>query len=150
MASTSVDILEDIAPEMAALSTATKEQFLSYAASMHTASFFGNSYALAMAYCAAHLMTEAGLGSGSSGAAAASAASAGLSGPVTSQKTGDVAQTYANVAQNAQTAEQAWWMTTKYGRAYLGLRKRKPGSAPGLVRAGGVRLSDPLNGRGLT
>lgn len=123
----SVSLLESLAPEMASVSTDTKETFLELAANMHTASQWRpNSYPSAMAYFAAHLLTKAG--AAASSPSAASATDADVGGPVASKREGDLAIGYAAAAMLAQaaTAEEAELMTTKYGRLYLVIRGRQP------------------------
>jgi len=122
--SASTDLLISLAPEMAGVSTATLDQFILIATGVHTASAWSvGTYATAMAYYAAHLLTMADAAAASPSAASAASATAG--GPVSSKREGSRAIAYASPVSSAGTAEEAQLMETKYGRLYLALRKRQ-------------------------
>ena len=73
-------------------------------------------YVTAVSYLTAHIMKDGGIGVESNG-------SSSVSGPVTSERVGDLSRTYASNALTSGSQTDLMFSTTKYGRMYLALRK---------------------------
>lgn len=107
---TVVEIMEAIAPELAADSR--RDVFITLAASRLTASKFGNLYAQAVAYLAAHLM-----------ACAPPTTAEATTGAVVAESTGGMSVTYA--APTAPTGTATDYTSTKYGVEFLNIRNTR-------------------------
>jgi hypothetical protein len=104
--------------------------WLELAAKRHTAARWGNVYPEAMVFWAAHNI-EMLPGSGAPGAPVS-----GTSGPLISQKDGDLSRTYAQPSSSS-TAEEgstAWFTLSEYGQKYLDLLNTRESSLPRFVR----------------
>lgn len=121
-------LIPDHAPVLDGVITARLE----LAAKRHDASRWGNVYAEAMVYYAAHLV-EMTPGSGAPGAPS----SGSVQGPLISQRDGDLSRTYAAPATSSTSTEvgtDAWLMLTSYGQQYLDLRNTREATMPRFVR----------------
>ena len=113
-----------IAPEF--LGDAQLDSFIELSVSMMSSSAWGDLYGQAVAYLTAHLMTMAAQGASSGG---------GASGPVSSLKAGDVAESYGTVNVQVDSAD-AWLMSSQYGSAFIGIRS--------MLSVTGPRLAGPV------
>ncbi len=134
MAALTTDLLFILAPEFTSDTRAAVVLGLSEQA--HTSSKWGTVYAQAMAYHAAHTLTMLGplvpVGTPPGGGTGVT------SGPVTSRRAGDLAETYGDAATNVSRArpgsvDTADYAQTPYGRRYLALRSSLASLAPCLV-----------------
>lgn len=120
----SVALFQQLVTEFASLDTDEIEDYLELAADSHTASRFGSRYAEAMVWYAAHMKKL------DADAVIDAAAGSSAAGPVTSRKTGDNAETYANLAGSASTEARQFFFQTTYGRKYYRIvRTRYQGRA---------------------
>jgi hypothetical protein len=94
-------------PEFATESDDRVQMFLDDAALSVSERAWSTKYDLGLAYLAAHLLASANRGS------------AGVSGPVTSEKVGDLQRSYAAASSNID----ATYSTTGYGIEFIRLRK---------------------------
>lgn len=118
----SLALYRSLVPAHSSISDDTVEAYLALSAQEHTASVWGNVYAQAMVWHAAHVIERTpGLGS----------ASADAPGLVTSKRAGDLAVTY-GAPPGAADDELA---TTTYGQRYLALRRSRAACAPTAVLA---------------
>lgn len=124
--STIVDILFEIAPELAVEPLHRVDTFIGLAAARISASVFGKVYPQAVAYLTAHLMSVS--------ARAQSSGAGGAAGPVTSASTGGVSVSYGQATAHVSLADSAL-STTAYGLEYLALRNSRPGTKMRIVRA---------------
>jgi len=123
--STIVDILFDLAPELADEPLHRVDTFIGLAAARISASVFGKVYPQAVAYLTAHLLSVS---------ARASTSGAGAAGPVTSATTGGVSVSYGQVAASVSVTDAAL-STTAYGLEFLALRNSRAGTKMRIIRA---------------
>lgn len=107
----------NVAPEFASVESATIEMFIDMARGLICASKFGSKAKQAIIFLTAHLMKEIGYGDGGS-------TSSSASGPVTSEKVGDLQRSYGQVSLSNGSVTDSLFATTKYGRLYVILRKQ--------------------------
>lgn len=108
------DTVRLVAPELTSESDSTIDAFLTMAARRCSSAEYGDLYADACVYLAAHLLTLRSRG----------AAGRAGAGPVTSEETGDLGVTYGAVVGVLSTDAQL--ATTPYGVEYLNLRRLLP------------------------
>lgn len=104
-----IDILKAF-PEFEDTKVGTLNMYIELAAGRLSATFFGSKFNEAVAYLAGHIYKSVILASEGSGA-----------GPVASEKAGEVARSYANIA--SQSRSDAAFYTTTYGRLFAELRR---------------------------
>lgn len=97
------------------------EQFLTTAGSRLCPTAFGDKWAEASVWLAAHLLQRSGTIGGTV---------AGVSGTVSSLKTGDEAITFAASASSGGPAVDADLMTTHYGLQFIAIRDTRSAVAP--------------------
>ena len=125
---TSLELYRILIPGHSAVADATIDLWLVLAARAHTASAWGQVYAEAMVFYAAHHVEGLAGSSGTGG-------SAGAVGAVISQKDGDLSRSYAgpvSVSGSSASAEDGL-TTTRYGQAYLTLRNKRAAAFPMIV-----------------
>lgn len=122
---TATEYLESVAPEFTG--DARIDAFLEIAALQMDSGKWGNVYTLAVAYLAAHLLTESADDGG---------ASATLAGALTAKHAGDLSESYATPSGGTVTRDDALLSTTKYGRAFCRLRNSRAARAPRTIRPG--------------
>lgn len=111
-----------IAPEFKEFSETTEgevqiETIIDVAETMVCESRWGEKKAkLAVQYLTAHILTDTGVGQ-------EGGSSSNLSGPVTSERVGDLSRTYGTVNISNGSSSDALYLTTKYGRMFLMLKK---------------------------
>ncbi len=110
MSNTTKDNILAIAPGLSSLADASFDLVLADVADQVKSSVFGKKTEIAQRYLAAHLLTE--IQQHSQGG--------GKSGPITSEKTGDIAVSYAQI--NIKDANR--YDTTFYGREFNRFCKR--------------------------
>lgn len=123
--SSSLDLYRTLVPAHSAVSDDFVETMLELATRRHTASAWGQVYPEAMVWWAAHRV-QCTPGSGAGGSTADAV------GPVVSQSDGDLSRTYAQPASDsAASAEDL--TSTRYGQAYLDLRRTRAASTATVV-----------------
>lgn len=127
-ASTTLQLLTAIAPQVAA--RADYAVFLEIAATQMYATAWGDVYAIAACYLAAHLATL------SPSTAAAAEASASVAGPLTQESAGDLSRSYGSATSGVSgiAVSDASLMSTAYGREFIRLRNTRSASAPRVIR----------------
>jgi hypothetical protein len=113
-------------PAHASVSNGTVNAWLGIAIRRHSALAWGAVYGEAMLFYAAHfvdrLPSSGGAGSG------------GATGPLTSQRDGDLSRSYAAPASSGSSSSSDDALaTTEYGRAYLDLRDSRAATGPMVV-----------------
>lgn len=112
MASTPVATLKRIAPQYATLGDAELGEWIALAMNFVSASVYGSTYSMALAYVAAALLTEA------------DAAGSGVAGPLIGRRAGEVSENYAAPLMSGRTR----WEANSYGRMFLSLRDQAVGT----------------------
>lgn len=122
----SLELFRILAPDLCAETDQRVGQFLEIASIRHTGSVWGAVFQQAMVEYAAHMMLKAPTG--------ASTLDTDVAGPITSERAGGEARTYANSASTtSETAGDRWLMETAHGRQYLHLRKTRAASTPTFI-----------------
>lgn len=111
----SIELLQLLSPELGARPEAPA--YLTLAAQRLDPESWGSVYQQGAVYLALHLMEEAQPSGGSAMAAGGAAAA----GPVTSIRTGDQAVSYGQIQGSP---EDAPYLTTRWGRQYIALRRQ--------------------------
>lgn len=110
---TAADVTQ-FAPEFSDLPSSQIDLIIEYARNWVCEDKWGSKSKLGIVLMSAHLLKEAGFGPGDSSSA---------SGPVTSERVGDLQRSYGQVSlQNSSVGDQLL-ATTKYGRLFLTLRR---------------------------
>ena len=104
----------NVAPEFTCLQESEINAFIEIAKTLICETKWGDKYRVAVSLLTAHLMKEIGMGSDTSSS---------QSGPVTSEKVGDLAVTYGSVTAQGGSVTDNLYMTTKYGRLFLLIKK---------------------------
>lgn len=125
--SASLDLYRALVPAHSSVADDTVETYLELATRRHTAGAWGAVYPEAMVWWAAHrIQRTPGLVSGSGGADEV--------GQITSQSDGDLSRSYAAQATTGNTGDDEL-ASTRYGQAYLDLRRTRAASGPTRVGA---------------
>jgi hypothetical protein len=131
--STSLQLYRDLVPAHAAVDEAVVLRWLGVAARRHSPGFFGDLFAEAMVWWAASAIESMpGTGIGSDEAS-------GAQGPLTSQRDGDLARTWAAPARSTITSSNSGdedLLATVYGRLFLNIRDTRAGNLPDVVSVG--------------
>lgn len=125
--STSTDMFDAIAPELAASSR--RDTFLELATTRLTAARWGSMYVQAVCYLAAHMLTLSPPTDDGSDASRAA-------GPVTSKGAGDLSIGYGSVLPATISMADASLLTTPYGREFLAIRNTRAQATGGLIQLG--------------
>lgn len=104
----------NVAPEFTCVPNSEIDTYIDLAGQIICAEKFGDKGKSALALVAAHLMKEIGIGSDPSSS---------NSGLVTSEKVGDLQRSYGQVAFTSASAQDQLFLTTKYGRLFLIIKK---------------------------
>lgn len=128
-----------LAPEYVAEDDTTLQVFLDLAAARLDAAAFGNVYAQANAYLAAHILTIARRGvAGAAGSGAG--AGQGASGAVTAISTGDWSVSFAGGMNGSEggvdTLAESSLMTTRFGKEFLALRRTRQAGRSRVIKPG--------------
>jgi hypothetical protein len=114
MASIAVATLKRIAPQYADRGDDELGEWIALALNFVSASVYGSSFNLAVAYVAAALMFESDV------------AGSGAAGPLIGRRAGEVSENYANTLMSARTR----WESNPFGRMFLNLRDASAGTKP--------------------
>jgi len=130
-------LVKTLAPEYAAETDETLAVWLDLAAQRLDASVWGGVYGQAVAYLAAHLLTVARRGiAGLPGSGAG--AGQGGAGSVDSVSTGDWSVGFAGGLSggegNTDLLAESSYLTTRFGKEFVSLRRSRPASRSRLVR----------------
>lgn len=98
----------DVAPELVDVSVSRIDRFIDFAKLSVNESVWGTKYDLGVAVMTAHLLTVSGR--------------SGSGGPITSEKVGELAQSYGQV----NVSGDEYLATTSYGQWFLQLRRTIP------------------------
>ncbi len=119
--STALEVFRIIAKEFSHREDDEVGNWLDLAALAHDATAWGNVYPQAMCYYAAHEMKMMGLDKTDEEMADVT----GIAGPTIARRAGDVSENYGAGGRGLATPADQELMSTRYGQAYLRLRKTR-------------------------
>lgn len=108
--------ITNVAPEFSGVEETTVDLFIEYARQFVAEGQWKSKAKQGIVWMACHMMKTVGLGSGGS-------SGTGTSGPMTSEKVGDLQRSYGQLSLQGGTALDQVLAQTKYGQMFIMIRK---------------------------